>query len=428
MNPWISSSCVAALVGVVASGSFASTTDTDVLAQLEELSQELAEFKSEQAGQWLSEQRAAEVRTIVQDVLAEADSRASFQDSSATAGWNNGFFLASPDGNFKLNIGAMVQVRWMLNDAKEQPTTWGFSNARTQLNFTGNVVDPSWSYRIRLNTASGNTTSDFMFIEKAFDSGLNLRVGRLRTPFLRDTLVSSSGTLAIDRGNLNNEFGGGFSQGLQVGYATDDWRLNVAYLNGIRFPINTGLLDPPDTNWSFAGRFEYKFAGAWNQFNQETSFVGDDFGAMIGVAAAGQRYYSGFGTLYEVTVDATVQFGGANLSAAVVYRDNEWSVVELPNPWGANVKGGYFLSEKIEVFGRYTFVDIDWRDGKYSGVTVGMNYYLAGQNAKFTVDWMINTEHFGVVGVFPNSNLGERVDAPGEENQWVLRAQLQLMF
>ena len=77
-------------------------SDNDALAQIAELKRELAELKQAEGQDWLTEQRAGEIRGIVQDVLADADTRTSFQSSGAMAGWNKGFFLASPDGNFKL--------------------------------------------------------------------------------------------------------------------------------------------------------------------------------------------------------------------------------------------------------------------------------------------------------------------------------------
>ena len=85
----------------------------------------------------MTEQRSAEIRGIVQDVLADADTRTSLQSSGAMAGYNNGFFLASPDGNFSLKVGGQVQIRWTMNSAKEQNTDWGFENRRTKLDFSG---------------------------------------------------------------------------------------------------------------------------------------------------------------------------------------------------------------------------------------------------------------------------------------------------
>ncbi len=135
----------------IAGTAFGAGSENDALAQIAELKRELAELKTSNNDSWLTEQRAGEIRGIVQDVLADAETRTSLQDSGAMAGYNNGFFMSSADGNFKLEVGALLQVRWVMNDADYQSTQWGFENARTQLNFSGNVVDPSWTYRVRLN-------------------------------------------------------------------------------------------------------------------------------------------------------------------------------------------------------------------------------------------------------------------------------------
>ena len=138
-------------------------SDNDALSQIAELKRELAELKQQDSQDWLTEQRASEIRGIVQDVLADADTRTSFQNSGAMAGWNNGFFLASPDGNFKLNVSGLMQVRWTWNNAKGNTggneNLWGFGNPNTYLDFSGNVVDPSWTFHIRGNFAQQSTGS-----------------------------------------------------------------------------------------------------------------------------------------------------------------------------------------------------------------------------------------------------------------------------
>jgi hypothetical protein len=106
-------------------------SDNDALSQIAELKQELAELKQQNGQDWLTEQRSSEIRGIVQDVLADADTRTSLQSSGAMAGYNNGFFLASPDGNFSLKVGGQIQIRWVMNNAKDKNTLYGFENRRT---------------------------------------------------------------------------------------------------------------------------------------------------------------------------------------------------------------------------------------------------------------------------------------------------------
>ena len=47
---------------------------------------------------WLTEERADEIRGLVQDVLADADARNSLVGDGLLGGWSDGFFLASSDG------------------------------------------------------------------------------------------------------------------------------------------------------------------------------------------------------------------------------------------------------------------------------------------------------------------------------------------
>ena len=112
-------------VGILASG-FALTgavsaqgTDTasaiaerDAIAQLKA---EVATLKSQNGDKWLTEERAAEIKSLVKDVLADSETRTSLQGSGATSGYNNGFFISSADGNFKLNLSLLTQARFTWN-------------------------------------------------------------------------------------------------------------------------------------------------------------------------------------------------------------------------------------------------------------------------------------------------------------------------
>ena len=206
-------------------------SNNDALSQIAELKQELAQLKQENSQDWLTEQRSAEIRGIVQDVLADADTRTSLQSSGAMAGYNNGFFLASPDGNYSLKVGGQVQVRWTLNHAKQgnailpenrnNNTQWGFENRRTKLDFQGNVFSKDWTYRVRAafnqgapngtaQAANGAAAIDFAYIQKSMDNGMSIRVGQFRAPWMREVLVDSAYQLAAERSVLAGLFGQGY--------------------------------------------------------------------------------------------------------------------------------------------------------------------------------------------------------------------------
>lgn len=70
-----------ALVGAItlAGGAFAGegATDADLRSRVAELEARLATLQAQNGDQWLTEARAAEIRSLVQDVLADADTRTS---------------------------------------------------------------------------------------------------------------------------------------------------------------------------------------------------------------------------------------------------------------------------------------------------------------------------------------------------------------
>jgi hypothetical protein len=106
-------------VGILASGlaltGAASAQGTDAMSEIAQLKAEVATLKSQNGDKWLTEERAAEIKSLVKDVLADSETRTSLQGSGATSGYNNGFFISSADGNFKLNLSLLAQARFTWN-------------------------------------------------------------------------------------------------------------------------------------------------------------------------------------------------------------------------------------------------------------------------------------------------------------------------
>ncbi len=99
------------------SASFAgSDTNADLQARLEAAEARISELSAATNANWLNDARADEIRGLVHDVLADADSRASLQGSSSTAGYNNGFTITNADGSMQMKINGLLQVRWIWDD------------------------------------------------------------------------------------------------------------------------------------------------------------------------------------------------------------------------------------------------------------------------------------------------------------------------
>jgi hypothetical protein len=515
IGAWIAGATTLSIAGGAFAAADASSDMAKQIAELKAANDALAAkvTKLEQGAngeQWLTEQRADEIRSIVSDVLADAGTRDSLQGSGATAGWNKdqgGFFLASPSGDFKLNIKGQIQFRWAFNHRDNQGITspspafkedvWGFENRRTKLAFTGFVVDPSWSYEVQLvmNRTPGSVSSgsqtfssgnivgsvENIWIQKDFGNGIMVRAGQFKTPFLREELVSSSAQLAVERSLVSDVFSTKFGQGIQAefgGRAGEQWKALAFYGDGLRANATSvptsvtsaaggyagGYTTPFSTNatnWAFAGRLEYLGAGNWKSMRDFNSYRGEEMGWMIGLGGMGQslrpttegtQTASTTDSMWGVTADFTMNFGGASFFAYGVYRDVQLAgnvatrgggTSDSMGQWGAVVQGGYFITNEVELYARYELGDTDTDKFRVADtgidlqsnsiVTLGLNYFVGGnKDIKWTSDFGYA---FTPIGDFNSSGADWLQDGSStagngftNDGQWVVRTQLQLLF
>lgn len=431
---------------VAAAGCFAPLTsaqsDADQLRQrIEQLESKLASMDAKQSDTWLRAERRAEVRALVQDVLADADTRASLLGAGGS-GWSNGPFLASDDGNFRLELHAQMQFRYVFNtqdDGSADSSRGGFENRRTKLIFNGHVFDQTWLYRIEGNFDSdgGSFGLQDAYIAKALDNGWVFVAGQLKVPMQREFLVDSMNQLVIERSLIDSEFYAGRTQGVALDYRNDQFHFTLGYTDGHGA---TGGTNAPalayDTEYSFTARGELLLAGNWDQFNDFTSWPDEEFAFMIGGAA---HYQDGeYGTAadeieaFQWTIDASLEFGGANLFAYVVGRSLEARGLDL-DQYGAVIQGGVFLTDDWELYGRYEWGDDDTDADDLSIATIGANRYFAKNNIKWSTDVgyafneVSSTWGDGFLGS-GGSGAGWRADASDDDGQLVIRTQLQLQF
>jgi len=424
-----------------------------------------------------------EIRSIVAEVMSDAETRSSLLAGGATSGHDGRFFIASADGNYRLNVGGMIQARYYLNFRDSSNSSDadgvdggnagddmdpGFQMRRTKLRFDGNIVNPNWFYAVNLNfTADGGSA----FLEDAyagynFGNGWKGMIGQFKIPLLREELVSDARQLAAERSLVNSAFSQGWSQGVQALYQDVDWNLAIAFSDGLQsqntdFTNNSltavgviGPGNPPfvaagEADFAFTGRFQYKFAGQWDDFDDFTAKPGQPFSAMLGAAGHYQQSpNSNFGAdidrnTLEYTIDISFEGDGWNLFGAFVGRHDNFKSSgsdQDEDDFGIVVQGGYRWSD-TEIFARYDglFPDSNWdlQQDIYSFVTVGINQYYAGHAAKATIDAVFALDEtndlagvaeagHGAVSVLPNTGSG--LLGSNSSGEVVVRFQFQLLF
>jgi len=427
------------------SASFAgSDTNADLQARLEAAEARISELSAATNANWLNDARSDEIRSLVHDVLADADTRANLQGGTGTAGYSDGFTIGSADGNWSMKINGLLQERWVhdeVNDndpATDDDSSYGFENTRTVLNFSGTIAK-DYGYNVRWDAGAYVQTA--MLLEWGYGTmdmgdGWEVAAGVMKLPTNREWMINAEYQLAVERSlssqsdltRLMRNTDNATTTGLSFNYVGDDIRFWAMYGNGVGGDTNPQPLTGYDNNenahaWALRAEFMVEGSG-WGQFDQFTSAEGGEAGTLLGISYVnndwGEDAVDGVNSNTILSIDAQLQFGGSNLY--VCYQDNDVDGAD-PNPTSFEVMYGIYLDDDFELFARYQDIDHDVANTSNSDAfTIGMNYYLSGQNAKWTTDisWADSGWAAGEETNWQNSADGE--------DQTLIRTQLQFYF
>ena len=435
--------------------------------------EELDEVRALRSENWLTNQRAASITELVQDVLADSETRLNLQGNRTMFGWSDGFYVASADGRFRLNIGGLMQTRFIAGwvgirpQGPQQPPDfdpwrYGFELPRIQMTFGGHAFGNGLEYYLETGWGRydpNGLTADITlmtfrmweaWVKFRLTSDFAIKAGQFELPFTRESLVRAQYQLAIERSLVDHRMGLGLTHGLEMVWASDDSRFMLAITNGSGALFHSPLWIVPDptpptaalnkdTLYSVTMRHEWKLLGDWNQFNQFTSPPGSERGVLVGIAGHRQNTErdspindSGFpeGVFWGVTADISMQFDGASAYASVIYeRVTDFSPAFTRVNWLAFIaQGSTYVTNQTELYARWETGGPD--EEAFGGdelmiVTVGFNHYIDGQDLKFSAD--IGFSIGDVSLVMLNSQTGWQFDSH-KGDQVVVRTQLQMKF
>jgi hypothetical protein len=323
-------------------------------------------------------------------------------------------------------------------DAKNNDQTIGFQNARTRLNVSGNIANENWGYFIQFGwDADGDTVLEDAYGWYKLGNGWSFKWGQFKLPLFREELVGDTYQLFVDRSVTNTRFTQGRSQGVQVSYEGDQFRVSAAFSDGLQ-TANTDFNSGSEADWALTARGEFKWAGDWKQAKDFTSFQNSEFFGMVGAAI---HYQNGGDTVpttdasdLAATVDVSVEGNGWNAFAAAIYNHFDPSAGTSFSDWAFQIQGGIFVAADWEIVAGWDILVPDsnygsGQDSNFSTIRVGVNHYIVPEShaAKISVDWSYFLDKQGESALaVPNTLTG--LLASAKDSQWNLRGQVQLMF
>ena len=494
------------LLGAVLAGiagvTFADSTPADVNAQMDSIKAEMAQLRAQNAEMkaqvaqlktssndyWLNEQRTEEVKAIVRDVMSDADTRASLQGTGATSGYNKGFFIASEDGKFLLRVGALTQLRYAASFRESPPAgspnpSNGFEVRRFEPGISGYVGDPRFEYTLILQAdkSTDNVTLKEAWVNYKLTDELSLTGGRFKPLFSHEENVSSGKQMAVERTTVNNYFSIGHTQGLQLAYTTDDFRVTIGANNGVRAGEATASAIPAGSQPLVAptgganaynqdnaldaitSRVDYKLEGEWKQWGDFADWSDDEAFLTVGGGAHyqkdnnGTNEAAGKGDFILWTADIMSHAGGLSVYSAGYgfttlsgSKNGGTTVNSFAEPdyndYGTVTQFSYqVVPDKFEPFFRWEIILPDDRHYAQNTspnsdatlvrvVTAGANYYFRKHDAKVTLDVMWSPDTIsaqtagGVTGAVYSGADWSPDTYNTSRNQVVVRAQFQLLF
>lgn len=385
--------------------------------------------------------------------------------------------LLGNSNSANINIEVMTQFRYMYNSRDEltagalgdNDVTMGFDTPRTQVRMSGSVTDDISAKIVFDFGAAENGTAqgsaNLLVAQGVWSLNDNWAaiIGQWHNPVMGSEAFAPEHTLAVDKSFTNEFFQVGYTQGVAFAYAGDQFKFIGAFSDGGEYitnygPVaNTPFNAPGENDFGITGRVDWLIEGTWDQFADATSWRGSNYGVKLGAGAHWQTQgdtnpsdNSG-GTIpgydeTEVTfwtVDAQVEGDGWNAFAQYVGHDVDITATTDVNytNHGFIVQGGMFVSDQVELFGRYDIIMLDdvlvtTGPDEYQSITAGMNYYFVPEShaAKFTLDAVFTLDDSTTIDSLGPFGGGGSNDpsATGllglSDSELVLRGQLTLVF
>jgi phosphate-selective porin OprO/OprP len=137
----------------------------------------------------------SQVESIVDDKLKK---------QKVLAGWNDGFFLQSPNGDFKLKIGGYLQADTRFMPFEKGQTTFDNFYLRRVRSILQGTVYKYFDFKLMPDFGDGKTVLQDAYMDVNYVPYAKFRSGKFKVPLSIERLQSGSDLLFVERSIANN--------------------------------------------------------------------------------------------------------------------------------------------------------------------------------------------------------------------------------
>lgn len=366
----------AAVLGVLVHGAYAAdATNAEVQTELQTLKARIAQLEKKENENWLTEERTAQIKSIVSAAIADAKTRGQFANGDLQAGYKNGFFIQTADSKSKLVIGGFAQVRYVYansnykhppaiysgsssNGAADPGAANGFEVRRARVNFSGTIMAPEIFYKFEGDFAgassnSGNFQLTDAYIGYAFCDAAKVKAGSFKVPFTKvEYAMSDTNMEFMERPEVNYPFDAQRALGVSLfgDLVKDKWNYDFMINNGSN-SNKLGRIDDTagtqDNRLGFYARTSWAGAGAISDFADEPDLRKDNSGfAWLLGGAGGYESQNSTSTAYPAAQTSTTIAGlsTADSPGFLTSQNLNGGLFRGTVDWSAKYQGWSFLT------------------------------------------------------------------------------------
>ena len=346
------------------------------------------------------------------------------------------------DSSFSVKFAPRFQVRYYgtsdFTDDGLAPVDHDFLVRRSRFKFDGWVVHPSIGYKMEFGLSNNDMSGANAFTKNApryildavirwkFAPGFELWAGQTKLPGNVERVISSANLQLVDRSLLNSKFNIDRDLGIQLRHIT---KLGGQFISKEKLAISQGegrnIATGNEGGLQYTGRVELFPLGS---FTKKGEYMGSSTvreGKLKIMAAytydfnrdasktrsnMGDYMFLTDGSLYQTNIttqfiDLVLKYKGFSMMAEYASRIatnpvavelNGTETGDIVSVGSAiNMAMGYFISEKIEVAGRYTTLNYADVTGAspVTMYTLGLNKFVVGHKLKVQSDISYSTKN-----------------------------------